>query len=51
MPLLPDQEEEATALHLIRMYIECVVYDCGGHPALRNFIIIDILLLNYNSFH
>ena len=29
----------------------CVMYDCAGHPALRNFIIIDILLLNYNSFH
>ena len=27
--------------------VQCVVYDCARHPALRNFIVIDILVLNY----
>ena len=27
--------------------VECVVYDCVRHPALQNFIVIDILVLNY----
>ena len=27
--------------------VECVVYDCARHPALQNFIVIDILVLNY----
>ena len=26
--------------------VQCVVYDCARHPALRNFIVIDILVLN-----
>ena len=45
--LLPEQEEKAAALHLIRMYNNYVVYDCARHPALRNFIVIVILVLNY----
>ena len=28
-------------------YLQCVMYDCAGHPALQNFIFIDILVLNY----
>ena len=47
MPLLPDQEEEVAALHLIQIYsVSCTIVQ-DTHPALRNFIIIDILVLNY----
>ena len=46
MPLLPDQEEEAAALHKPHSDVQCVVYDCARHPTLQNFTVIDTLVLN-----